>query len=119
MQKEFTITVDENTEVGELTDHFAEVIDTYIICHCSAVNAADIGLDYRCGSAFIPPSMDAVIVKDSHLRTYRYYGGFEYIDEEHVTKLGEYTIFSEESNRVYDCLRTFEAKENQEENEDV
>lgn len=47
---------------------------------------------------------DALIIPKIFVRTLNYYGGFEYIDAEHRYDLGEYVMFSAESERVQNVL---------------
>lgn len=47
---------------------------------------------------------DALIVPKTFTRVLNYYGGFEYVDAEHCYNLGEYVMFSAESERVQEVL---------------
>jgi hypothetical protein len=54
-------------------------------------NAGVFGLDYRCGSIWV--TNEAVVVEERNRRSLEYYGGFEYVAKESVSRVGEYTIY--------------------------
>ena len=68
------------------------------------VRANELGLDNRCGSAYVGENLDCIIVDSSNLRSFNYYGGFEYIDSEDKRQLGDYTIYFNTCDRVSDAL---------------
>jgi hypothetical protein len=37
-------------------------------------------------------------------RSLRYYGGFEYVDDEYIRTYGDYVIYSAETERVQDVI---------------
>lgn len=67
------------------------------------VSANELGLDIRCGRAYVGENLDCIIV-EGDARSYNYYGGFEYIDSEDKRTLGDYTVFLDTSERVRDAL---------------
>jgi hypothetical protein len=70
------------------------------------VTPKDVGLDSRAGyRLFI--NEDYIAVSIGNRRTIDYYGGFEYVDEEHVTVLGDYIFYSADDERVQDHLDEF------------
>ena len=70
------------------------------------VRPKDVGLDSRAAyQLFI--NEDFIAVRKSGRRSLDYYGGFEYVDEEHVTVLGEYVFYSADDERVQDHLDEF------------
>ena len=70
------------------------------------VTPKDVGLDSRAGyRLFI--NEDYIAVSRGNPRTIDYYGGFEYVDEEHVTVLGDYIFYSADDERVQDHLDEF------------
>ena len=77
-----------NTKVDRLiNDEFREVAPQ------------ELGLDPRAGyHLFI--NEDYIAVSKSNRRSLDYYGGFEYVDEEHVTVLGDYVFYSADDERV-------------------
>ena len=68
------------------------------------VRGGDLGLDNRCGRAYVDENMDCIVVDSANARGYNYYGGFEYIDSEDVRALGDYVIYMDTSDRVRDAL---------------
>jgi hypothetical protein len=70
------------------------------------VTPKDVGLDSRAGyRLFI--NEDYIAVSKGNRRSLDYYGGFEYVDEEHVTVLGDYVFYSADDERVQDHLDEF------------
>ena len=72
------------------------------------VRADKVGLDSRAGWVFV--GEDCIIVEGS-TRAIDYYGGFEYVDSECRTQLGEYTIYMADNDRVQDCLDVYAGEE--------
>jgi hypothetical protein len=70
------------------------------------VSATELGLDQRCGFAYVGENTDCIVVDDARARSFNYYGGFEYIDAEDVRKLGDYVIYLDTSDRVRDALES-------------
>ena len=68
------------------------------------VSASELGLDNRCGRAYVDENMDCIVVDSDRARSYNYYGGFEYIDAEDIRTLGDYVIYMDTSDRVRDAL---------------
>ena len=59
----------------------------------------DLGLDRRSARRlYMGDTFLAVGIED--LKNLNYYGGFEYVSPEHVTHLGDYTLFSTDDSRV-------------------
>ena len=70
------------------------------------VRPEDVDLDSRAGyTLFI--NEDYIAVSKSNRRSLDYYGGFEYVDEEHVTVLGDYVFYSSDDERVQGHLDVF------------
>jgi hypothetical protein len=80
------------------------------------VSARDLGLDMRCGRAYVDE--DCIVVEGDG-RSYNYYGGFEYIDAEDIRKVGDYTIYLATSERVRDALECLMETDGLCESEDV
>lgn len=75
------------------------------------VRGGDIGLDDRAGYNIRIDSDELIIVVSKYGdRSLRYYAGFEYVDDQHRTELGDYVIYSVESQygdmceRLMDCF---------------
>ena len=77
------------------------------------VTPKEVGLDSRAGyRLFINEEYIAVSI--GNRRSLDYYGGFEYVDEEHVTVLGDMVFYSADDERVQDHLDEFFMKEDAE-----
>ena len=72
------------------------------------VSAAEINLDPRAGKVYVDVENYLIIVHDRFIRTINYYGGFEYVNEDAITKFGNYTIFHADDNRVESAISYFE-----------
>ena len=66
------------------------------------VNAAQVGLDHRCGSVHVSVSEDFIAVNSTY--SIEYYGGFEYIDSDYKSTIGHMTFYSGEHSRVRDAI---------------
>ena len=88
-----TDTYEISNEIEQLTEEFKEKVDD-LICRLPLVRAEDMGLDYRCGSAFV--SEDAIYIKTYSKGTWDYYAGFEYVDSEQVRSVGSFTEYRRE-----------------------
>ena len=87
-------------KINELIQQFIEESDA--VC----VRADKVGLDYRCGMVYV--SIDEDFIAVSHnTNSIEYYGGFEYIDSEYITRLGHMTFYSGETSRVQDCIEYY------------
>lgn len=76
------------------------------------VTPKDVGLDTRAAyRLFINESF--IAVSKGNRRTLDYYGGFEYVDEENVTVLGDYVFYSADDERVQGHLDEFFLQENE------
>jgi hypothetical protein len=81
------------------------------------VSASDLGLDIRCGRAYVDE--DCIVVDAGNARSYNYYGGFEYIDECDVRTVGDYVVYLNTADRVMECLECLMEKDGLCESEDA
>jgi len=88
-----------------------------IIDEMKEVKPEELYLDNRSAYRLYVDKEYIAVQKGSDLRTLRYYGGFEYVDEEYVLELGEYVFYHSEDERICDHLAQY--FQNQEEKEDV
>lgn len=79
-----------------------EEMVTDLIRDADRVNASRANLDHRCGMIYI--TEDWIAVVKSGFNYISYYGGFEYISEEYIQTLGDYTFFLRETERVDDAI---------------
>ena len=74
-------------------------VDRLINDEFREVSPQELGLDPRAGyHLFI--NEEYIAVGNGNRRSLDYYGGFEYVDEEHVTVLGEYIFYSADCERI-------------------
>jgi hypothetical protein len=78
-----------------------------------------LGLDNRCNYSGIWINGDYIVVKKSEKRVMEYYGGFEYVDRDYVTEIGDYVIYSREDGRVDDHIFRWEIMDLSEEERDA
>jgi hypothetical protein len=93
----------EFTNIMDLADEVQDMVERQV-AGMQRVAASDLGLDNRCGFAYVDESMECIVVDDARARSFNYYGGFEYIDSEDKRQLGDYTIYFNTSSRVNDAL---------------
>jgi hypothetical protein len=81
------------------------------------VSASELGLDIRCGRAYVDE--DCIVVESGNARSYDYYGGFEYIDDEDKRVLGDYVVYLNTCDRVQEALECLMEKDGLCESEDA
>jgi hypothetical protein len=59
----------------------------------------DLGLDRRAGYRFFVTEEMIAVTKDDDVGL-QYYGGFEYVDKDYRTEIGEWVFYSAEDDRV-------------------
>ena len=87
----------------ENTDDMLESVNSIVhnhVMNMRQVSANLLGLDSRCGRAWVN---DFFVVCDDR-NGFDYYGGFEYVDKDHVTLIGGFKFYSSQDSRVRDCL---------------
>jgi hypothetical protein len=90
-----------------------EMVEQLIDDEFRLVKPTEVGLDSRAAyEIFI--NEDNIAIRKSSRRSLDYYGGFEYVDEEHVTVLGDYVFYSADDERVQDHLDEFFLQEESE-----
>jgi hypothetical protein len=93
----------EFTNMMDLADEVQDMVERQV-AGMQRVAASDLGLDNRCGFAYVDEAMECIVVDDARARSFNYYGGFEYIADEDKRQLGDYTIYLNTSERVIDAL---------------
>ncbi len=97
------------TDTLEMIDEIQYAVERHVQ-GLRRVSANDLGLDMRCGRAYVGENLDCII-EDGDARSFNYYGGFEYIDDEDKRTLGDYTFFLDTSDRVREALETLMEKD--------
>ena len=100
----------EFTNIMDLADEVQDMVERQV-AGMRRVSASDLGLDNRCGFAYVDEDMEAIVVDDARARSFNYYGGFEYISDEDKRQLGDYTIYFNTCDRVSDELECLMEKD--------
>ena len=100
----------EFSNIMDLADEVQDMIERQV-AGMKRVSASDLGLDNRCGFAYVDEDMEAIVVDDARARSFNYYGGFEYISDEDKRTLGDYVIYFATCDRVRDALECLMEKE--------
>lgn len=95
----------EFTNIMDLADEVQDMVENYVY-GMRRVSATELGLDQRCGFAYVDDAMECIVVDDARARSFNYYGGFEYVDSEDKRTLGDYTIYFNTSSRISDALES-------------
>jgi hypothetical protein len=94
----------------DLIDEVQDMVERQV-AGMRRVSASELGLDMRCGRAYVDDNMEYIVVDSGNARSYNYYGGFEYIDDEDKRTLGDYVIYLNTSERVSDALECLMEKD--------
>jgi hypothetical protein len=97
------------TDTLEMIDEIQYQVERHIQ-GLRRVTANELGLDMRCGRAYVGENNDCIVVEgDGHM--FNYYGGFEYIADEDKRCIGDYVIYLDTSDRVRDALECLMEKD--------
>jgi len=92
---------------NEATAQISEYVNS---AECRRVSAEECGLDLRCGQLTL--SQEGEILIESHKdATLQYYGGFEYIDATDRVVIGDWVVYSGDSDRVSRCFEWLEEEQ--------
>jgi hypothetical protein len=86
--------------IEETEDRMSEIVGTL-----ERVPTDKIGLDRRAG--FVWVSREGIVVDSNMLSTLEYYGGFEYVHRDYVHKLGGFTFYSRDDERVDEAVNYY------------
>jgi hypothetical protein len=100
----------EFTNIMDLADEVQDMVERQV-AGMRRVSASELGLDNRCGFAYVDDNMECIVVDDARARSFNYYGGFEYVDSEDKRQLGDYTIYFNTCSRVSDALESLMEKD--------
>ena len=100
----------EFTNIMDLADEIQDMVERQV-SGMRRVSATELGLDQRCGFAYVDENMEAIVVDDARARSFNYYGGFEYISDEDKRTLGDYTIYFNTCGRVRGALESLMEKD--------
>lgn len=103
--------------INDAIEQAQDLIKASIVETGREVEPEELGLDERAsyGKLIVVGNAygDGAIIaqSESDNRVLSYYGGFEYVDKEHITELGTYTIYSSMSGRVQEAMERLEETE--------
>jgi hypothetical protein len=98
--KTFASALDMIQSINETVETFTDAM--------TKVGAELLGLDRRCGDLYV--SDDCIAVPKHRDNTLQYYGGFEYVDKDYRTEVGDWVFYFDEDHRVSDHLYTFKTR---------
>lgn len=97
------------SEAAEVPNILNELGQSLMSNAGDSVHASDCGLDSRCGYIYLLE--DGILVDSENARkSIEYYAGFEYINDDHRTTFGDYTLYSSEHSRVQDVIDWYNEK---------
>ena len=99
--------------LNELISEINSKVEGLIDEEFQEVTPKEVGLDPRAGYRFFI-NEDYIAVSRGNRRSLDYYGGFEYVDEEHITVLGDMVFYSSDDERVQGHLDEFFIQEDAE-----
>ena len=108
----------EFSNIMDLADEVQDMVERQV-AGMRRVSATELGLDQRCGFAYVDEDMEAIVVDEARARSFNYYGGFEYISDEDKRTLGDYVIYFNTCSRVSDALESLMEREGLCESEDA
>ena len=101
METNFASAIDMIESVNETVNAFIRTM--------TEVKADELGLDSRCGHLRV--SYDSIAVPKHNDNTLQYYGGFEYVDKDHRTEVGDWVFYFDGDDRVSEHLYTYVGNE--------
>ena len=99
--------------ICELDFEINSTVERYIAKQCKKGNPKKTGLDERAIGEFYY-NLECIVIPEENRQRLDYYGGFEYVGEEHVTVLGDMVFYSADDERVQDHLDEFFMQEKEE-----
>ena len=97
------------TDTLEMVDEIQYQVERHVQ-GLRRVSSVELGLDVRCGRAYVGENNDCIVVEGDG-RSFNYYGGFEYIADEDKRVLGDYVFYLDTSERVRDALECLMEKD--------
>lgn len=99
------------TSAFDLVEDIEHRVEAYVREACKPALAQDLGLDQRAAyGLWVSNDNEAIIIRKAQKRSMEYYGGFEYVDREHVREMGNYVFYFRECERVHGHLEEYEEK---------
>ena len=92
--------------ICELDFEINSTVERYIAKQCKKGNPKKTGLDERAIGEFYY-NLECIVIPEENRQRLDYYGGFEYVNPDHVKQYGDYVMYSAEDGRVaevIDCI---------------
>jgi hypothetical protein len=93
-------------DVYTLIDDVNELAKRFVVMKLNEVSAKSLGLDPRAGYSLYV-NQDVIVVDKHSDRSLQYYGGFEYVDVDYRSELGDYVFYTADDDRVRDCIECY------------
>lgn len=93
-------------KLEEMEQEFAAQVEMLVDDKMDLVHTVDLGIDRR-ASPMLHVSEDAIAVHKRCDRLLQYYGGFEYVNEDHRKVLGDYVFYLADDERVAGHLASY------------
>jgi hypothetical protein len=90
-------------DYGDIMDR-AEALAEEVIQTGTRHSARKLNLDVRCGDLVVGETWIAT----DNARTLDYYGGFEYVDDSYKTRIGSWTFYARDDDRVDSAITALE-----------
>lgn len=99
--------------IYDMVDEMNDIAERTVREQMEPCRATDLGLDSRAGYALFV-NEDCIAIEGS-TGSLEYYGGFEYVDRDYVRKVGDWTFYFSDDDRVRDHIETFYDHQNEDE----
>ena len=103
----------------DIDGRVADIVETFIDQECKPGNRDNTGLDPRAFQGKFYFNRDCIVVTAGMNRSLRYYGGFEYIDDDFIRQYGDYVIYSSHEQRVQEVIDNLLEDEMAEEDKEI
>lgn len=98
----------EFSNIFDMVDEMNDIAERTVRETMEPCRADELGLDRRAGyNLFV--NEDCIAVEGS-TGSLEYYGGFEYVDKDYVRKVGDWTFYFNDSERVEECIMYYYAE---------
>lgn len=86
-----------------------DIVTEYVDDNLERIRPEQAGLDARCGRIWV--NRECIAVENGNDRVLQYYGGFEYVEKEYRTELGDWVFYSADDDRVHEHIAAYYEKE--------
>lgn len=100
MNKNDSMKISDFDSLYDISEFAKAAAQDFIEKRMKKMTAREIGFEDSRAGYQLYVSGEGIVVHKDGLRDLRYYGGFEYISEENVSVVGDYTMYSVEDDRV-------------------